>query len=253
MGNNTRMNPDKPIGKENFAAKLAETQLAFYKPSIIVSSFKASGIYPICRDAVADESLRPSLTFGGTEEIKKKDNSHERDKVKEDAALEALNTYKSVLSTPVRDKYEERLKSDGNMDDNSPGFTVYQKLKAKAFPCTEPEEYIKVKDQPRASVKSEFNQVNQENAEVNKAHGAATGLYLLAEAADQVRREDCVSPLLQNIVKLPKVGIKKPKAKRLSDTLPDSLTSKETIRKMALASLKVAREKADKEEKAKEK
>ena len=27
-------------------------------------------------------------------------------------------------------------KSDDNTEDNSPGFTVYQKLKAKTFPCT---------------------------------------------------------------------------------------------------------------------
>ena len=55
--------PDKLIGKHNFAAKLADTQFAFYKTSILVSSFKATGIYPICRDVIANETLRPLLTF----------------------------------------------------------------------------------------------------------------------------------------------------------------------------------------------
>ena len=91
------------------------------------------------------------------------------------AAVEALNVYKSVLSTPVRVEYEKRVKSDGNTEDNSPGFTVYQKLKAKAFPCTERDNYIKVKDQSSASVNTAFHKADQDNAGIMKAHRATTG------------------------------------------------------------------------------
>ena len=45
------------------------------------------------------------------------------------SAVEALNVHKSVLSTQVRDEYEKRVKSDGDTEDNSQGFTVYQKLR----------------------------------------------------------------------------------------------------------------------------
>ena len=110
-----------------------------------------------------------------------------------------------------------------------------------------------MKDQSPASVNTAFHKADQEHPGIIKADRATTGLDILAQAADQVRREDSVSPILQNIVKLPKVDLKKPKPKRLSDSLPDNISSKETIRKMALASIKVARENAEKEVKAKEK
>jgi hypothetical protein len=62
---NTRDTPDKPIGKRNFVAKLAETHLEFYKPKIIlvVGSFKGAGNFPVNRNTVSDKSLKPSLTF----------------------------------------------------------------------------------------------------------------------------------------------------------------------------------------------
>ena len=43
----TRENPGKCIGKENFAEKLTEAYLQFYKPLTVMNAFKASGVYPV--------------------------------------------------------------------------------------------------------------------------------------------------------------------------------------------------------------
>ncbi|KAJ8315644.1 hypothetical protein KUTeg_007794 [Tegillarca granosa] len=61
-----------------------------------------------------------------------------------------------------------------------------------------------------------------------------------------------VSPLLVEILKLPQAKTQKPKPKRLIDSLPYSLTSSDSIRKMALDKLNFARNKAKKEKTAKE-
>ena len=96
-----------------------------------------------------------------------------------------------------------------------------------------------------------------------------TGLDILAKAAEQVsklnqispvqcnevkatvRAAENFSPILQEMVTLPRRESTKTKPKRLLDSLPDRLTSESSIRKMAPANLKVAKEKAQKEIKEK--
>jgi hypothetical protein len=60
---NTKENPDKSIGKENFAAKLQEAFLNFYKPLTVVNSFKSTGIFPIDRSKISESHLKPAMTF----------------------------------------------------------------------------------------------------------------------------------------------------------------------------------------------
>ena len=60
---NTRDNPANPATKKTFARKLAETQVEFYAPKKVIGSFKGAGIYPINRDVISNEKLRPASTF----------------------------------------------------------------------------------------------------------------------------------------------------------------------------------------------
>lgn len=59
----TRENPGKAIGKENFAVKLSETFLHFYKQLTVINAFKSAGIYPVDSTVITHEMLKPSLTY----------------------------------------------------------------------------------------------------------------------------------------------------------------------------------------------
>ena len=59
----TREHPGSKIGKPNFAEKLAEAFNEFYRPSTIVNSFRATGVYPIDRGQITAEMLAPGKTY----------------------------------------------------------------------------------------------------------------------------------------------------------------------------------------------
>ena len=239
---NTRDTPDKPIGKRNFAAKLAETHLEFYKPKIIVGSFKGAGIFPVNRNAVSDKSLKPSLTFMNPEhEHMETDKSQCEERDDDVGSRLAFEAYNAAISTPVREKYEKRLSEGYDVEGISPGFDVYKKLKSK----------------------TKQNSASERKTDCDKNVRGKNALDILADVAlqnqdsnDDIEMSDAnnngVSPVLQDLVKLPKIQKpQKNKPVKLASTLPDNLTSSETIRKMALSRLKFAKQKAEKEKRAK--
>ena len=59
----TRENPGKCINRENFAEKLTEAFLLFYKPLTVINAFRASGIYPVDSSVISSQTLKPGLTF----------------------------------------------------------------------------------------------------------------------------------------------------------------------------------------------
>ena len=141
---NTRENPGQPIGKRNFVAKLAEAHLAFYKPSIIINSFRSSGIYPVSRAAVPNDRLKPSITYSDSKPVSgdltespdtnsSKRNSrcsNDGSKVADDnKADELLKMYSAVLGTPMRERYDEKLNAGHDLNESSPGLMLYKKLK----------------------------------------------------------------------------------------------------------------------------
>ncbi|KAJ8314823.1 hypothetical protein KUTeg_006973 [Tegillarca granosa] len=154
---------------------LQETYLAFYKPSIIIGGFKGSGIYPVNREAISQNRLKPSATF---------------DLGNEDKELDVCET---------------------------------------ALEASENENNSTLKSTPDQS--------------------STVSPNTLKSTPDQ---SSTVSPLLVEILKLPQAKTQKPKPKRLIDSLPYSLTSSDSIRKMALDKLKCARNTAKKEKTAKE-
>ena len=58
-----RNTPGVKIDRTNFAQKLKDAYMQFYKPLTIVNSFKASGIYPVDSKVISDDHLRPGLTY----------------------------------------------------------------------------------------------------------------------------------------------------------------------------------------------
>ncbi|XP_056003489.1 uncharacterized protein LOC130049641 [Ostrea edulis] len=250
----TRENPGTPIGKDNFAEKLKEAFLLFYKPLTVINSFRSSGIYPVDGNIITVDQLKSGLTFesmltddsspttsGGTsstqEQISGTKDINEEEKMK--IAFEA---FQSVLTTPVRDKYEERLREGYDVEGKSPGFDAYRKLHKKSRPSAS-----KIRDL-------------QSNMEV------PSGLDLLASVAavsdNQIlNTEECststsestsISPVLKGMLTFPHADESK-KRKRISiqSTLPDNLTSPESLRLMALKDLEKIRAFAEKERKAK--
>ena len=135
-----RENPGKSIGKENFAQKLTEAFLQFYKPLTVINAFKASGIYPVSSCVVTSEMLKPSLTFTTeltlagkeSEQDTNSENSTEsRDQIKAKGALEV---FEETLSTPLRSWYTDRIREGYDVEGQSPCFDVYRKLYNKAYP-----------------------------------------------------------------------------------------------------------------------
>ena len=262
----------------------------FYKPSTIINSFRSSGIYPVSREAVPNDRLKPSLTYdkavsehskeppgkGFSKPVSKCSDSS---KVTESRnAEELLKMYSEVLGTPVRDRYDEKLNAMDELNDCSPGIILYKKLKDSAGLNTEKRENEDPSSTIKTALCSEDQTISTPVCKEESQHPCVqdsvidmtlTGLHILANAAEQVFCQEGardnksyendkeegtypnVSPILQEITKLPHADPPKEKAPRLLDTLPDAVSSREAIRKMALASLKTAREKAEKEIKAK--
>ena len=107
---NTWTNPGAPITKRNFAAKLADTQFKFYKPSIIVGSFKGAGIFLVDRNAIFLSSLKPALTFVGSPvKVSTPMTSAEKGEVdinKKYGFQIVFDAYNTTISTPIRERYQ---------------------------------------------------------------------------------------------------------------------------------------------------
>ena len=240
-----RQTPGIKIDKTNFAQKLKDAFMLFYKPLTIVNSFKASGIYPVDSLAISDDHLRPGYTFASQDESSDTESEEsesnqqgatvcelrpmeDTEEMKAKGALEALE---SVLSTPVKEKYRERMEENYDVVGMSPTFDAYRKLALKARP-----------------------ESGDGNADVS-------GLGLLAEAASTLEEplpsssgdtsQESISQHITEALAFP-VAPAKPKQRRLLDALPNNLTSDVCIREMALKDLERVRIIAEKEKRAKQ-
>lgn len=111
---------------------LAKTHMKFYKPDIIVGSFKGAGIFLLNRNAVPITSLKPPLTFINSPVTSSKNNVRENSnstEMQSNGFQIAFQTYNFTISTPVREKYEKRDAEGYNIEGISPGYDVYKKLK----------------------------------------------------------------------------------------------------------------------------
>jgi hypothetical protein len=252
----TREHPEDPIGKVNFAEKLKEAFLMFYKPLTVINSFKSSGIYPLDSTVISSDQLKPGITYMDAEEpststtpdVPEEPSTSTTPDVplptttcdeiqKASGALAALE---SVLSTPIRETYHKRLQEGYDIEGKSPCFDAFRKLHRKA----------KGEDMPVAVTPE-----TEQSADIS-------GLDLLAEAAEQMAtppplvdetKASKISTSMQEALVFPKAPeSSKPKRKTLLSTLPDNLTSGQGMRAMALRQLDTIRKFANKEQRAKQ-
>lgn len=98
--------------------------------------------------------------------------SKESNEFRKDVNEEVFNAYASVLSTPVKQKYETRLQENFDIKGISPGYDTYVLLKSKAKVKGTSDEDI----QPGSSTDNQ-KQVKESN------QGDSSALQLLADVA----------------------------------------------------------------------
>ena len=92
-------------------------------PSVVVSAFRKSGIYPLDRKQISNEQLlcsEQSSSKTGSPQLVPPSNSSL-------GAVQAFEALEAVLTTPSRTKYRRRM-AEGYDLDGSPTFSVWQKL-----------------------------------------------------------------------------------------------------------------------------
>ena len=233
----TRENPGKCIGKENFAQKLTEAYLQFYRPLTVMNAFKSSGIYPVDSTVITSDMLKPALTYSDSQSsvtslTTAEDGGSAKQTEEQVNAKGALAVFEESLSTPAKERYTARINEGYDIEGKSPCFDVYKKLHMKANPS-----------QPETPTCSDL-----------------WGLQILADAA-MFRKEDEqpgpsseVSPVILESLKLPKAATEQlvPTRQTMTNILPDNLTSTDSIRKCSLKQLNKVKMFAEKERRAKQ-
>lgn len=249
-----RANPGNLIGKNNFAEKLNEAFLLFYKPLTVVNAFKASGIYPVDGTVITKEQLKPGLTYCSSD-TSQASGDGEKLMASEDTNMEsgasfAFKALDSALTTPVRERYKQRLEEGYDIEGHSPCFDVYKRLASHT----------------RSKLKTATATVTAP-PDSDRDQCDVVGLQLLAEAAvaheseysetgssDKMKSmQPSVSPVLKDSLVYPKDMKTKKKRKSQIDALPDNLTSPESMRTMSLKELEQIRKFSRKEKMAKQK
>lgn len=92
-------------------------------PSVLVSAFRKSGIYPLDRKQISNERLlcseQSSSETGSPQPTLSSKNTS--------GAVQAFEALEAVLTTPSRTKYRRRM-AEGYDLEGSPTFSVWQKL-----------------------------------------------------------------------------------------------------------------------------
>ncbi|WAQ98492.1 JERKL-like protein [Mya arenaria] len=273
----SRENPGRSITRENFAEKLTEAFLLFYKPLTVINAFKSSGIYPVDSNAISSEALKPALTFASeSTRLAEQHKSGEcipanettaSEQYKAEGALEALER---ALATPVRRKYKDRVVEGYDVQESSPCFEVYKKLYSKAHPRT-----TDVSEQTENSALKGLDLlastvlslgIGHHNIETNREETTqAVGIDLemvvsgtsnsdsyLSPDLDVSKSSTDISPAVSEALVYPKLHAgNKTKRRRILEDLPDNLTSEDTIRKMSLRELEKIKTFAEREKKSK--
>lgn len=245
----TRENPGKCIGKENFAEKLKEAYLQFYKPLTVINAFKSSGIYPVDSTVVTRDMLKPSLPYleDGSSHVEidteKNIESNPQEKIeteKQKMAQGALEVFESTLSTPARQRYTKRMEEGFDIEGLSPCFDVYKKKYGKAYPSGD-------KITPSAFEILANVATQQATAEETEDEMSQSITPSTQKTTPQV------SPVLEQSLIFPKAAeATKPKRQLMIDTLPDNLTSAESIRQISLKELEKIKGFSEREKKAKQ-
>ena len=233
--NHYRENPGSKIGKANFAEKLKEAYQGFYRPSTVVNSFKATGVYPVDRSQISDNDLKPGLTYTTP--------SSDLDLLAEVAVAQPEVAVPAV-----------ELQTVGTEQNVSPLLEAMTSfLQSATGSSTEivPVVQAMVNFFSTGSMEVLPSTSNSESRQVEEALPSLvrpTPRPSTRKAPTETT--DSVSPVLEELLVYPTQKTNKIKPRRLLDSLPDNVTSKESIRQMALRDLKKTKEFAEREKKA---
>ena len=117
----SQRNPNSDINKRNFCSVFKGTWEDVMSPSVLVSAFRKSGIYPLNRNQASGEVLVPSTKPSNEED------SPETGSTQTTATVQAFDALEAALSTPVRKKYRRRMEENYDLD-GSPTFMAWKKL-----------------------------------------------------------------------------------------------------------------------------
>lgn len=262
----TRSSPDAPIGKHNFAEKLKEAFLLFYKPLTVINAFRSSGIFPVDGTVISKEQVKPGITFGGLESGTEQPNTEcsSDEPVAGPSSQEtsgsslALQALESALTTPTKEKYAKRLQEGYDIQGVSPCFDVYKKLVSKTTGLPDTSERLTSESVVIEELESECGKTEKSKDLGTKENQSVSGLNLLATAAFTCSpmsktQDEIISPIIKEALTFPSISQKKNKARSKLEHLPDNLTSAESLRAMSLKSLIKIRAFREREIKAKKK
>lgn len=94
----SQRNPNSDINKRNFCSVFKRNWEDVKSPSVLVSAFRKSGIYPLNRNQASGEVLVPSTKPSNEED------SPETGSTQTTATVQAFDALEAALSTPARKK-----------------------------------------------------------------------------------------------------------------------------------------------------
>ncbi|XP_041361896.1 uncharacterized protein LOC121377863 [Gigantopelta aegis] len=219
-----REHPGAKIGKLNFSEKLKEVYYEFYKPLTVINSFKVTGIYPIDSTKIGDDELKPAVVLDQKE--------------------------MQPQSPPATEDYEDTMLTE---DENSESDITIKPI--EKIMHDSPRKYpidvnvVICKDGVNRQKLVDYDDNDRSDDVMLSSYGASFFTESTLKCYDQDKKN---SPAITDFLIYPKAQAGKPKLKSLLQTLPDNLTSDESIRKMALKDLEKTRSFAEREKKAKQ-
>lgn len=193
----------------------------------VIHAFKSSGIYPVDRTVVTRDMLKPSLPYKNDTSDCEKDTENVKQSTEEQRLAEgALKVFESSLNTPDRQRPSQRIEEGYNVEGVSPCFDVYKKLHNKANPSD-----VDKGDERNASALNLLAHVAFQQANPIETEDVTSPEIRPTKKTDS--DATVMSPVLDRSIVFPKAESSKPKCQLLIDSLPDNLTSLESIRQFS--------------------
>lgn len=109
-------NPNTDINKKKFCSVFKATWEEVMSPSVLVSDFRKSGIYPLDRKQISNEqllcSVQSSSKIGSPQLVPSSSSSS--------GAVQAFEAPEAVLTTPSRTKYRRRMAEGYDLEGSPP-------------------------------------------------------------------------------------------------------------------------------------
>ena len=198
-------------------------------PSILVSAFRKSGIYPLNRNQVSGEVLAPSAEPSNKEHAAEPGSTT----TEPTAAVQAFDALEGALSTPAKTTCRRRMKENYDLD-GSPTLMAWKKLFNYCFRSSS--QQAKSVDSPNKATGPDFrgDTVSQTTEPTSNQLNTSAG----------VLRE------IQMYFTVEPTG--PPKRRNLKRTIPNFVNGPESMQLLLDKKLKKARQLAEKQKKMRE-